>query len=83
MTDHEQVLRNYVNSVNAVAALFGPSFSERVSFDEFKVAMQKEILSTAAYVASLKEQGFNPPAGLESRNNEQAKLYFPHGMVPV
>lgn len=80
MTDHAQVLRDYVDSFEAVAALFGSDFKDSVTFKEFSIAMQKEILATAAYIASLKEQGFTAPAGLEARNNEQARIYFPHGI---
>lgn len=80
MTDHEKVLREYVDSVNAVSALFGPSRDQRVAYDDFAVAMQREVLATAAYTSSLKEQGWSVPGGLEERNYEQAKVYFPHGI---
>ena len=83
MTDHAQVVREYVDSVEAVSALFGPDRYEMVNFKEFSVAMQREVLATAAYVASLKEQGFAVPYGLEERNREQAKIYFPHGSAAV
>lgn len=78
MTDHEAVLRNYIKSVNAVAALFGAEFNQVVAFEDFKIAMQKEILATSAYIDSLKEQGFTVPTGLEARNLEQAKVYLEH-----
>jgi hypothetical protein len=50
-----------------------------VAYDDFAVAMQREVLATAAYIALLREQGWNVPGGLEERNNWQAKIYFPHG----
>ena len=65
MKDHAQVLREYVDSVDAVGALFGSDLSERVGFEELSVAMQREVLGAgAAYVASIKEQGFAVPGGL-------------------
>ena len=83
MTDHSQVVRNYVDSVEAVSALFGPDRSEMVNFREFSSAMQREVLATADYVASLKEQGCVVPYGLEERNRAQAGIYFPHGFMAV
>ena len=66
MTDHAQVLRKYVDSVDAVAALFGSDLSERVGFGELSVAMQREVLGAgAAFVASIKGQGFAVPGGLD------------------
>jgi hypothetical protein len=79
MTDHNGVLREYIDSVKGVSASFGPNCDQMVSHGEFAVAMQREVLATAAYIALLREQGWNVPGGLEERNNWQAKIYFPHG----
>ncbi len=83
MTDHAQVVRKYVEAVDAVSVLFGPDRCEMVNFREFSVAMQLGVLATADYVASLKEQGFVVPYGLEERNRAQAGIYFPHGFKTV
>ena len=49
-----------------------------MKFIEFSIAMQKEILATAADIASPKEQGDNVPTDHEARNSEQARIYFPN-----
>lgn len=84
VTDHAQVLRECVDSADPVGALFGRDRSGRVGFGELSVAMRREgVGAVAAYVASIKEQGFAVPGGLEDRNSRQAEIYFPHEMTAV
>ena len=83
MTDDAQVVRQYVDSVEAVSALFGPDRSEMVNFKKFSVAIQREVLAMAAYIDSLNGLGFAVPYGLEERNRKQATIYFPHGSTAV
>ena len=50
MTDYAQVPRNYVDAFNATSNLFGEDKSKLVPFQEFKIAMQNEVMATKAYI---------------------------------
>ena len=72
--NHEEILKQYVSTHNAIVDLFQEE-SDSVDSATFKRLREASIRATRDYRLSLNEQGFAVPAGLEETNLRDMKLY--------